>query len=134
MLMRDVTSANLRVFGTGITSIRIPLTINPVPEYRLTVENRAGYILRVYYPRLNSEDKVVEGATGDFTAPSNKTINVVTFNDLTDLPEGITPLTKIRLKPVGAAYSRYLHLPVHNETTIRCSRATVNAHCYYKHT
>ena len=129
----DVTSANLRVFGTGITPIAIPLAINPVPEHRLKIENRAGYILRVYYPRLNSEGKVVEGATGDVTVTSKKTIHVVTFNDLTDLPEGITPLTRIRLKPVGAAYSRYLHLPVRNERTIRCSRATVNAHCYYKY-
>ena len=95
----DVISANLRVFGTGITSIMIPLTINPVPEHRLTVENRAGYILRVYYPRLNSEGKVVEGATGDVTVTSKKTIHVVTFNDLTDLPEGITPLNEDTTQP-----------------------------------
>ena len=67
----DVTSANLRVFGTGIASI-LPLTINPVPEHRLKIENLAGYILRVYYPRLNSEGKVVEGATGDVTVISKK--------------------------------------------------------------
>lgn len=111
-----------------------PTTVNPVPVYPLTLTNHGGYILKAYYPSLSSYDgSIVKSNSGNINASKSKTVYVAIFNDIKDLPGQLTPIKDIELKPLSAAYTRHLPLPNKTNQQIICSRATVNAHCYYSH-
>ena len=58
-----------------------------------------------------------------------KTIKVATFNDPDNLPDSIVSVKDIKLDIVASAINRYL--PACDGGQIRCTRATVNAGCYY---
>lgn len=113
----------------------VQIPVGDVPVHRLKIEDRGGYVLRAYYPKLDSDGNISVGSTGDFSSPQNKTVDVAYFNDLNDLPSYILPNDdekRIRLKPVGFIKNRYLSLPSCGSAIARCTRSTSNPNCYYR--
>ena len=125
----SVTESVLRVQAVGIMPFNIPLQINKVPEATVTVNNKGGYVLRTYYPKLNADGSIGVGKTGDILKKHNKTIKVATFNDPDNVRDSVAKEKNIKLDIVGSSINR--HLPACNGGNIQCTRATVNAHCYY---
>ena len=118
-----------RVTATGILPVSVPLFIGKVPEARVIVHNRGGYVMRVYYPELKTDGSIGVGKTGSFTNPMDKTIKVAVFNDPDNLPDSVVSVKNIKLDIVASVINRYL--PACDGGEIRCTRATVNANCYY---
>ena len=126
---KSVASDLLRIQAAGVMSVNVNLSIKKVPESKVVVNNKGGYVLRTYYPKLNADGSIDVGKTGDILKEKSKTIYVATFNDPGNLPDSIVSVKNIKLDIVASAINRYL--PACNGGQIRCTRATVNARCYY---
>ena len=126
---QSVTSDSLRIQAVGIMSPNIKLPISKVPESTVNVKNMGGYVMRTYYPKLNADGSIGIGKTGDMLRNKSKTIKVATFNDPDNLPDSLTSVKNIKLDIVASTINRYL--PACDGGYIRCTRATVNARCYY---
>ncbi len=124
-----VKNTDLFFGGDGLIPYKLPLTIKPVPTTSIKVNNRGGYIMRAYYPSV-SGNKIRKFNTGNFTSPATRKMgHIPVLNDIKDLPGSVLPQNNIYVSVYGSV--RHPRLPLCQNGNITCTRATVNATCYY---